>query len=174
MPENFITKKEKITFREIILQHLKDILKISQSEFSKGGYTLVKRDGTTEYIPDARECYIQSIENFSYVLIPFFDKKIQEKYNKLIKDLQMGGFELSEKYGEEFWEKYEVVNKKLKISGKEFGEAIDMFCLTKKLRKAKELFMELNLLLKRLDYLKGLIYGEGAAEGDEIKDIDQE
>ena len=69
-------------------------------------------------------------------------------------------------------EKYEVINKRRE---KYHNPPLDyrLFALEMRLRYAKELFVELNLLLNRVSYLKTSIYGEGVEE-DDIVDVDVE
>ena len=48
-------------------------------------------------------------------------------------------------------------------------ETIERYLIWKQLRSAKELFRELSLLMKRADYLKGVVYGEDTEEPVEIE-----
>jgi len=141
MSEDFISSKEKVSFREIVLAHLKKILEISTSEF-RGGYTKIVYSGNTshkEYVPNSRKCYIQSIEALSDVLIAYFDKemkKAEEDYNKKNETLK------KEKEGKKS-------TKNLKINYQ-----------NKRVKLARKLFQELNLLLNRKQYLKAMVYAE--------------
>ncbi len=167
------TKKEKLSFREIVLRHLENILKIAQSEF-RGTYNLVKSDGTIEEIPDQRECYVRAIENFAYVLIGFFDDTMEKKYDELIGIFQMSNAQLSGEYAEEiekiYGEGYQTRNK-TKEEQVKYIEFLGGFFLTKKINTAKKLFIQLNLFLYREDYLKTAIYGE---ERDEVVEEGEE
>lgn len=174
MPENFITGKEKVTFRDIVLQHLKDILKISQNEFMGGYWKTVVKQGisTDEYVPDSRQCYIQAIENFAYVLLPHFDNEMEDKYKKLIGIIRMSTLKFREEYNEEILKQHnETVGGK--VTAQQMAEEVNSLFTLKKLENVKELFEELNCLMKRADYLKTSIYSEEIEE-EEITDIDKE
>lgn len=80
--------KDKLTFKDIILQHLKKISQFASCEFL-GGYwqertKLMGGLGVTEkfYIPDTREVYYNSIEAFADMLAPYFDKRMNEAEEK--------------------------------------------------------------------------------------------
>ena len=68
-----------VTFKEIVLQHLRQITRFSSVEF-RGGYTqqkVVNTGGITNvaqtYIPDTREVYSNAVECFADMLCPYFD-----------------------------------------------------------------------------------------------------
>ncbi len=151
MAETFTQKKQRIEFKDLVLQHLKKILDLTTLEF-RGGYIKEHVMGNVlikEYIPDTRKQYIQSIESFSDILLPHFDKGIKKPYeyiSKKLKALTTG------------------MKKKKKLSDHEIRD----YTLAK-LELCRELFRELNLLLKRIDYLKGSIYEEVG-----LIDIDEE
>lgn len=172
MVEGFITNKEKTTFREIVLQHLKDILKISQSEFRGGYWKNILRNGVyeKEYVPDSRQCYIQSIENLAIILIPHFDKVMIEKYKKLESVFYMSISDFMKEYEKKIKEAHNVFAPNTKIGISE----IEIFFTMEKLNKAKELFKELNLLMKRIDYLKASVYSEGMEDDEDLVDVDEE
>jgi len=116
MPE--YTKKEKKEFKEIILDHLEQILKITCNEF-KGGYWKkeVKGNYIEEiYIPDSRKCYIQAVESWSDVLNPHFTPQIRKEYNKIIIEVNT----LLKSYGDNKIEKNDYVIKKLRLMRKLF------------------------------------------------------
>jgi len=139
----YSSNKNKISFREIVLSHVRKILEISSQEF-RGGFTEEKIEGTQivhTYIPDSRKQYIQSIESLSDTLIPYFDEGIQTDFKAL--NIELG--KLKKKYND------------LQDKGEDNLEerySID------KLQIMRKLFRSLNLLLKRLDYLKGAKYDE--------------
>jgi hypothetical protein len=86
--------KDKITFRDIILQHLKKISQFASVEF-RGGYWEERTvhsgsvsDTIRTYIPDTREVYSNAVECLADMLYPYFDKEMlqeEEKCNKAIK-----------------------------------------------------------------------------------------
>lgn len=163
MVEGFITNQEKIEFKQIVLQHLKKILELSSIEFHGGYNKTIQGNNSTsyEYVPDTRKGYIQAIENFAMVLLPHFDNEMKDFYkarkereNQLIKELE------GEKVGL-VW----VFNGK-EISGIKVSKIYDR----SRLELAEELFEQLNLLLKRIDYLNKAVYSED--EEPEVAEVD--
>lgn len=155
-------KPDKLDFRQIVLAHLKTILEISSKELRNNTQTI--NHGTfsqTTYQEDTRLSYIQSIENFSYILLPYFDKKMQEVYDKCIPFITYFDYEVLEKSKEI----YEKVCKETEKKPEK------LFILDVRLRNAKELFSNLNLLLHRVDYLKNAVFGEN--EDETIKEEDE-
>ncbi len=152
-----------LEFREIVLTHLKRILDLSSHEL-RDSTSIITKPNMTDIIEheDTRISYIQSIENLAYVLLPHFDKKIKETYEKCIKVITQFDYEVTETCKKE----YEMVNKK-----REKPLDYRVFAIEMRLRYAKLLFRELNLLLNRVGYLKTSIYGEGVEEED-IVDVD--
>ncbi len=82
--------KDKVTFRDLILQHLKRISQLASVEFHGGywndkmvsvggGSTMVKI-----YVPDSREVYSNAVECFADMLFPYFDKEIIEQEEKCV------------------------------------------------------------------------------------------
>lgn len=137
MVETYV-KKDKLEFRDIILQHIKKILEISTLEF-RGGYDKKVFVGSIvydEYIPDTRKCYIQSVESLSDVLHPYFDKPIQKIYNDIMKKINSITDNI----------------KKKEKSGDLTELEIKTFTL-EKLELCRRLFRELNFLLYRKKYL---------------------
>jgi hypothetical protein len=155
-------KSEGLTINQIALQQVKVIIEIGSHQL---------RDQTTQTInsnsvsiiekEDTRESYCEAVENLAYLLLPFFDEKIKKHYNECIEILQAFGFEIRKKCKKQ----YEEI---CKGTGKE--NLGDNFYSRIKLRYAKRLFRELNLLLKRKDYLKTTSYGEDSS--DDVIDDD--
>lgn len=171
MVEGFVTNQEKLEFKQIVLQHLKDILKLSQTEW-RGGYEVriphPYANGqmyyTNEYIPDTRESYFNAVVSLSDILLPYFDKMIKQKYENYIKFIDMTNREAYREIKEEILKEYE----KDKIDD---DDTINNFITDRKLRYAQLLFRELNLLLHRIDYLKSSVFGEGESEAEEEEDF---
>ena len=154
MVENFnmeyiSTKKEKRTFRDIILSQLSKILELSCDEF-RGGYTTKSIKGNfieEVYVPDSRKRTIQSIEFFSYILKPHFKEDTLEKYNEIMERVS------------ENLKQYE--NKEINY---------ETFIINK-LRCMIEIFEELNSLLSEREYWKGESYSDQLDdEGEELDD----
>lgn len=187
MVNEWINSKEKTSFREICLAHLKRILELSTIEF-RGGYRKLVVQGNysfEEYVPSTSKNYIQAVESFRDILLPHFDKdmvKTEKEITKKISNLQSNlikekkdrlqkewKFELKKHKEEpdnyrspnsiEFEEREQ---KAIVLGGKE-----EQHLTQKKLKLCSELFRELNLLLKRNEYLKSSIYSEEDLEDDE-------
>jgi len=131
-------KKDKRSFRDIVLSHLNKILELSCDEF-KGGYWKKEVKGNLieeVYVPDSRKKMIQVIEFWGYILRPRFNKDMKEKYKKIREKLS-GNLK---QFNDNKIDKEKFVIRKLKIM--------------------KNLFEELNFLLSDLDYLKGEVFSQ--------------
>jgi len=137
--ESYVSGKESnLSFREIVLMHLRKITLLACCEF-RGGYTFEKQyisGGISRsenfYQPDTRELYINAIEMLHDLLLPLFDKKMKEAIEKL---------------DNEYKESKE--GKESKVEKKNF-----------RLEYKRKLFQQLSLLLNRLKYLEGKSFGE--------------
>jgi len=97
MPE--YSTKEKVEFKDIVIESLRKLSEKAFTEF-KGGYWKkeVKGNFVEEvYVSDSRKEYIQGIEFLCDLLLPRFDEamtksyiKITEEINKLLKDYETG------------------------------------------------------------------------------------
>jgi len=131
---DFVTSgvgKDKLSFRNIVLQHLKKILDLS----------LIPRQRALK-----TTLYNESVLNLCDVLMPFFDKEMNDKYKEFEDARQEVYKKSSEKQTElNKWQyaKYhhEVFTPKIKV----------VF---------RRLFRQLNLLMNRQDYLKQSVYSE--------------
>jgi len=193
--EQFITKKEKKSFREIVLEHLSKILEISRSEF-RGGYRRLVVQGNysfEEYVPDNRKGYIQAVESLADILSPFFDEEMEEDKKNIYEDIE-GLFDKSIERKEKILKDnfaFEVKKAKAKSTyppeeieleealreargGNVIGKAEEQRITRSKLRLIKEFFRCLNHLLHRSDYLKSAIYSEieEELEEEEPKEIE--
>ena len=149
---------DKLEFRQIVLGHIKRILEISSHELRNSSRE-VFAPNVTHVIEqeDTRYSYIQSIENLAYVLTPYFDEKMTKVYEECIKIITSFNFEIIKILKKEFAELCK------ELGQEELGHP---FVIAMKLKYAKKLFYNLNLLLKRIDYLKSAVYGEDT--NDEI------
>lgn len=84
--------KDKITFRDIILQHVRKITTLASVEF-RGGYWEVRPNPNPMsnvdvriYIPDSREVYSNAIEVLADLLTPYFDNEMKEAEKKAIEE----------------------------------------------------------------------------------------
>ena len=90
---------------------------------------------------------------------------MQDIFEECIYIINAYEFQIQEAYKEEIEEIKKTLGK----------EAINIkpYALDKKIECAKRLFIELNLLLKRNDYLKGSVYGEDEnLEDEEVEEVD--
>lgn len=169
MSQEQFSGEEKLEFRQIVLTHLKRILEISSHEL-RDTTTHTTHANYTETIAheDTRYSYIQAVENLAYILMPYFDKHIQEKFSQCLAVMNGYGYQIKTWFEEE-------LNQIKKDTGL---SEVEGYAIIKKLEYAKILFIELNKLLKRNDYLKSAIYGEGSGEevidGDEQKEGEEE
>jgi len=88
--ENFSIdyNKDKISFRDIILNHLRRILVFASVEYRGGGYEekTVITNGVVNtvkiYVSDTREVYSNAVEVFADCLLPYFDKDMKDAEKK--------------------------------------------------------------------------------------------
>ena len=157
----YITSQKKgIEFRQIVLEHIKKILEISTREFKKNYKREVIHKNFSQEImeEDTRKCYIQSIENLAFILLPYFDEPMNEVYNQTIKWIGLEVYEYLAFNKESILKEYKLAyNDATDID----TETASKILIMKQLKAAKRLFRELNQLLKRNDYLKSGIYSEG-------------
>lgn len=88
------TDKDKLSFKDIVLQHLKKIGTFASVEL-RGGYWQDKQIPFGQgiitqkvYVPDTREVYSNAIEYFADILYPHFDKQMKEAEEKLKKEFE--------------------------------------------------------------------------------------
>ena len=135
---------DKITFRDIVLEHLKRCVKLGSVEWRSGGYEdkATITNGVVNiikiYISDTREEYIHAVLQLRNLLIPHYDNKITT-YDKTYQDEIKTLFDEYEK-------------NKTKSS-------VNIF-RNKQLKLTNELFIELNKLIFRLDYFSVGGYSE--------------
>ena len=84
MSQFYTSNKDAITFQSICLKHFQKILDISTKEFTGGYWRYVATGNVTEkvYETDKRKEFCQSVEILAYILEPYFDSKIKEKYKE--------------------------------------------------------------------------------------------
>ena len=147
---------EKLDFRQIVLSHIKRILEIGSHEL-RDTTRHITTSNSTNIIEreDTRFSYIQAIENFAYILIPYFDNEMEKIYKTNIKIINSFKFEILKEFEKEIKEIKEEASKE---------DVQAVFIIKKRLRSARELFIALNKLLHRNDYLKSSIYGEAKDE----------
>ena len=154
---DFYTKQhDAITHPTIVHELLKKIvLELGTKEF-RGGYKKpIISGGITymDYISDSRSEYIQGVESLSDILLPQYDEKMKEVSDEYIKEIK-------------------EIEKEIEGKDVRMGDDTHTKLIRKKLKLARELFRQLNLLLKRTNYLKAKAYSEGEDE-DEDEDEDE-
>ena len=145
-----------LEFRQIVLSHIKKILEISSAELRDR--TTTKIHGNYSEVVDSedtRVSYVQAIENLAFILIPYFDKEAKKVYEECVKVMNAYDFRIEIMFKEDI----EQIKKDI---GKEVN--LTPYALDRKIEYSKKLFVALNLLLKRNDYLKSSVYGENLDE----------
>lgn len=163
MEQSGFLSREKREFRDVVLAHTQKILDISCREFSPDCKREVYQGNKLVDIikEDNRKNFVQSVSTLASILVPYFDSEMQKEYDKHIDIMELSFFEVHKtKYFEEITKKY------LK---EENVQEIDAFVLEnvfveEQLERARKLFKALNLLMKRQDYLKGVVFGETGEE----------
>jgi hypothetical protein len=155
---------DKLEFRQIVLKHIQVILKISSEELRIKKTYMKDAQGSIRFLSqeDTRLSYIQAVENLSYILLPYFDNEMNRVYEECIKIMCGIDYEVENYYRKE----YEEICKNLEKEKLGVGFVIEM-----KLRCARRVFVALNLLLNRNDYLKSAVYGE---DKDELVSDDED
>jgi len=146
--------KESVTHSSIVHDLLKKIVTEMGTREFRGGYEKpIINGGMTymDYVPDSRSEYIQSIESLSDILLPQYDEPMKEKSKEYIE--AVAGIEK------------ELAGKDIRMGDENHAKLI-----RKKLILVRGLFRELNLLLKRTNYLKSAAYSEDDLEDDDDDD----
>lgn len=146
----YYAHKEKVTFEDIVFKTLDKILEVSSCEFREGYWqeTPVKMGSGTmlskTYIEDKRDSYINLVDFLHDILLPHFDKEMNEKDEKLKKESnEKKGTHQDTKNAQTLW-----MNDNLKFH--------------------RALFQELNVFLAKKDYFKQEAYGT-----DDIDDMEE-
>jgi len=130
------SQKKSKSVGQLVFECIEKIFEISCHEF-RGGYWIKKDHGNwieEVYVPDSRKVYCQAVESLSFIIHPHYSTNMKKE----MKDL--------DEKQEENLKKYEGE----KINYEKF--------ITKKLVLMKQVFKEINFLLKEKDYLKGETY----------------
>jgi len=142
--EDFVSKKDQFNFKMLCLQHLQRITVISCSEF-RGGYWQTKYDKNRswdEYIPDARQQYMNGIDCFYDLLYSRFDSDMKKADKDLTKEL------------EDCHKDYKKDYKKAEEDNDKTIPQLQQKFLNNKIRIKRKLFREICNLLFRLNYLE--------------------
>ena len=152
-------KNDSKSFSDIVLTQIEKILELSRSELKdKSKFQIQQNSANFVTEEDSRKSYIQAVENLGYILMPYFDDLINNFYKPIEYLFIDYNYEIVEKKIEEY-----------KIFKDNVGERATEkeFCIKLKLQATKKLFVELNKLLKRQDYLSSSIYGQAGSDGDD-------
>jgi hypothetical protein len=158
---NYGYNQNKTEFRDTVLKQVEKILEISSSELRDNSKSIVTIN-SLQFVKeeDTRNSYLQAIENLAYILMPYFDEKMKGVFEEQMKVINSFDFEIIK----ENEEKYKSLLEKTGES-----ELKNYFSMRLRLESGKKLFMELNLLLKRVDYLSSSVYGD-EGDSDEIEE----
>jgi hypothetical protein len=156
MSNEFGNNNDKLEFRQIVLGHIKRILEISSHELRNTSREVVGANFThTIEEEDTQYSYCQAIENLGYLLVPYFDDEIQKVFDECIEIINAHEFELEDYFSEEIKEILKRLHR---------DKLNTVYFIRKKIEYAKKLFIELNKLMKRVDYLKSAVYGDTSNE----------
>lgn len=151
MMDFYQQRTDAVTHPTIVHELLKKIVtELGIREF-RGGYKKpIISGGLTymDYVPDSRSEYIQGIESLSDILLPQYDESMRKAAEEYDKDV-------------------EEIEKELKDTDVRMGDDNHTVLIRKKLKLVRTLFRELNLLLKRTNYLKAAAYSEEDLDDDE-------
>lgn len=139
--DNFAQNNDRIEFRVIVLTHIKNVLNLSLRTNNDG---------------QKLNLYISSVDALADVLISYYDETMNEKYNSIENKILALRKEN---------------NKQMKeLSPHSYSNQYEGIYTSTIRRLYRELFRELNLLMKRVDYLKATIYGDSETNDDIIED----
>lgn len=151
MADFYTNKDDTLSHPKIVLELLKKItVELGTKEFKGGFKKPVINGGITylDYVPDSRAEYVQAIEALSDILLPQYDETMDKNYN-------------------EYLEEVLKAEKELKGKNVYMGDDEHSQFVSRKLFLAKKLFRDLNLLLKRTNYLKSAAYSESDLDDDD-------
>jgi len=138
MADYFTSQKDTLTHSLIVHKLLEKIaVELSTHEFRGGYQKPITNNGITfmDYVPDSRAEYIQAIEALSDILLPQFDDTMNKEY-------------------EEYEEELEKIEKEIEGVDIKMGDELHAKFIRKKLKLIRVLFQRLNLLLRRINYLR--------------------
>lgn len=140
------------TFKEVLFSHLRRITKVATNEM-RGGYysTMVTRAGGEKdiYVPDTRETYCNGVLCLAHISYHKFDKKMEgiyEKFNMTLDKLEKTFIDASS------------IDEEVILGEGYYKDPKDQVLLEsyriKKLRLFQSLFLELNKLFGRKNWME--------------------
>ena len=158
------SNKDDITFRYIVMKHLMKIALLCCVEF-RGGYWQQKitigKDGPPieekVYVPDTREEFSNAVNFLHDILIPYFDKSMEESsesINKSLKEIRIKCIQKTSVNETQFLDTSEE-DSVILSSGHYTGNdklVIESYRFIK-MNLMRKLFQEISKFLKRVDYL---------------------
>lgn len=151
--------KEKLTFREIVLSHVKRIGILASVEF-RGGYWQIEEvpmgqysKTTKTYISDTREIYSNAVEYLFDILYSHFDKKMLSEGEEI--DKLMDKAFKDNTIGKEADREEETDD----ASDRSFQSVKDRISFrSERVNINRKLFRAMCSFLKRIDYFKGKVF----------------
>lgn len=141
---------EKLTFRMIVLEHLRRIGKLASVEF-RGGYYETREvinpsftNYIKTYVPDTREQYCNAVDYLADILAPYFDGQIKQEEQKL-EDAKNKAFDDA------------LIDPAKPATKDNFDK---QYYRDEKLNIKRKLFRGLNLFLERVKYLESKTFEE--------------
>ena len=128
---------------------LNDELKDGVKFFISGGETRLEEEN------DSRLSFIQSVEHLASLLLPYFDDRMQDYYSKNIIYLEGWHSEILELVKDEHFKK--VYADAPRTSDDKNIKLKSDIMITLQIRKAKQMFNELNLFIQRNNILSDVI-----------------
>jgi len=171
-----------VSFRDVVFGAQQKILDILSKELRLYKKVIPMGENRSELVveeEDTRESFVQAVQGLGLILKPYFDEEMEKMYGDFDEVVDMYYFEFYEKYMDHVKKIVNLRKKLFAFSNEKPGDQIDNNQVEKvhlryKVITAKQIFKELNLLLKRQDYLKNAIYGDTETNDDIIEDSTEE
>jgi hypothetical protein len=171
---DYVPNLEKIEFRDVVFRAQQKILDILSRELRLMKKIIPMGENRSEIIleeEDTRESFVQAVQGLGLILKPYFDEKMEKAYADFDTLVDMYYFEFYNEYKDYVKEIINMRKNLFRYNGEKNSDVCDNRAVEnvhqrEKVKRAKQIFKELNLLLKRQDYLKSAIYGD--TESDDI------
>lgn len=175
--DNYTQNKE-ITFRDVVLGAEQKVLEILSKELRLSKKIIPMGEHRSELVieeEDTRESFIQAVQGMGLILKPYFDEQMEKAYGDFDELVDLFYFEFYIKHKEFVENTFKIMGDNFETEEKKVTQkTVEAIFQRYSIRKAKLIFRELNLLLKRQDYLKNAIYGDTETNDDIIEDTTSE